>query len=110
MMEINDDKLIRSFLAKEKKEVADNGFSRCVIENLPGKKYRLVEQVTNVVMLAWLILFFAFDGLQAIMSTVKEMIIGMIQHGSSGALDPKSLIIAAVVLIILGTRKIYSME
>ncbi|WP_301202912.1 DUF5056 domain-containing protein, partial [uncultured Parabacteroides sp.] len=36
MME-NDDKLLTSFFAEHRQEIADNGFSRRVLRHLPGR-------------------------------------------------------------------------
>ncbi|KAA3955389.1 DUF5056 domain-containing protein, partial [Bacteroides ovatus] len=47
-------------------------------------------------------------GLEATWGTIREVFIGMINHGTS-SLDPKSIIIAAVVLLFMATRKVASM-
>ena len=86
MTEIDNDKLLRDFFAENKQEIADNGFSRRVMHHLP----------------VWL------GGLEATWGTIREVFIGMINHGTS-SLDPKSIIIAAVVLLFMATRKVASM-
>ena len=47
-------------------------------------------------------------GLEAAWGTIREVFIGMINHGTT-SLDPKSIIIAAVVLLFMATRKVASM-
>lgn len=108
MMESNDDKLLRDFFATEKKEIADNGFSRSVMRRLPSRVNRLAQIWAVFVSLVALILFFAFDGLQAVISTLRDVFVSMVQSGASN-IDPKSLIIAAIVLVFLGVRKAWSL-
>ena len=86
MTEIDNDKLLRDFFAENKQEIADNGFSRRVMHHLPGRSNHLVR----------------------IWGTIREVFIGMINHGTT-SLDPKSIIIAAVVLLFMATRKVASM-
>lgn len=107
MMESNDDKLLRDFFAKEKKEIADNGFSRRVMRHLPNRVNRLMQVWAVFVSLVALILFFTFDGLQAVISTLRDVFVSMVQSGATNV-DSRSLIIAAVVLVFLGVRKAWS--
>lgn len=108
MMESNDDKLLRDFFAREKNEIADNGFSRRVMRRLPSRVNRLAQIWAVFVSLVALTLFFAFDGLQAVISTLRDVFVSMVQSGAAN-IDPKSLIIAAVVLVFLGVRKAWSL-
>ena len=54
------------------------------------------------------VLFFVLDGLQLVLGTLRETFTSAIQSGAA-ELDPKSLIIVAVVLVYLGYRKICSL-
>ena len=38
-----DDKLLKQFFGEQKQEIEDNGFSRRVMRNLPGRNHRLVQ-------------------------------------------------------------------
>lgn len=104
----NNDKLLKNFFTENKQEIADNGFSRRVMHHLPNRSNRLSRIWTAVIMLAGTILFFWMGGLEAIFGTVRETFYSMLQY-QSAHLDTKSLIIAAVVLLFLGTRKVASM-
>lgn len=108
MMESNEDKLLREFFAKEKKEIADNGFSHRVMRRLPNRVNRLMQVWAVFVSLVTLLLFFAFDGLQAVISTLRDVFVSMVQSSATN-FDPISLVIAAVVLAFLGVRKIWSL-
>jgi hypothetical protein len=104
MTEIDNDKLLRDFFAENKQEIADNGFSRHVMHHLPDRSNRLARIWSAFVMTVAAALF----GLEATWGTIREVFIGMINHGTS-SLDPKSIIIAAVVLLFMATRKVASM-
>ena len=41
MTEIDNDKLLKDFFAENKREIADNGFSRRVMHHLPDRSNRL---------------------------------------------------------------------
>ena len=78
-----DDKLLKQFFGEQKQEIEDNGFSRRVMRNL--------------------------GGLQATISTLREVFVSMVQQSATTGFDPKSLYIAALVLAFFGARKAWSM-
>lgn len=108
MTEINNDKLLHDFFAKNKQEIADNGFSRRVMHRLPSRSNHLARIWSAFVMTVATVLFVWLGGLEAAWGTIKEVFIGMINH-SATSLDPKSTIIAAVVLLFMVTRKVASL-
>lgn len=69
-----DDKLLKQFFSEQKQEVKDNGFSRRVMRNLPGRNHRLIQIWGTVCTVLCVILFFAFGGLQATISTLREVL------------------------------------
>lgn len=108
MKENNNDKLLRDFFAENKQEIADNGFSRRVMRRLPDRSYRLARIWSALVTALAAVLFVRLGGLEAAWETIREVFVSMIQQGVTN-LDPKSMIIATVVLLFLATRKIASM-
>ena len=108
MKEVDNDKILRNFFTENKQEIADNGFSRRVMRHLPDRNYRLARLWTAFVMIAAAVLFIWLGGLEAAWGTIREVLIGMINHGTT-SLDPKSMIIAAIVLLFMATRKVASM-
>lgn len=108
MME-TDDKLIRTFFAEQKQEISDNGFSRRVMHHLPCHTSLLLKVWSVFVMLVAIVLFLAFDGLQAIVYTVRDIFVSLIQNEATTGIDPKSLGIVVLVLTFLGVRKAWSM-
>lgn len=107
MME-NDDKLLASFFAEHRQEIADNGFSRRVMRRLPDRSRRLAQIWTACCFALALGLFVALDGVQLVLDTLRETFDAAIRSGAT-ELDPKSLAIAGVVLLYLGYRKIATM-
>lgn len=107
MME-NDDKLLKQFFADNRQEIADNGFTRRVLHRLPDHSRRLSQIWTVFCFTLALVLFVAFDGLQLVLGTLRETFTSAIENGAT-QLDPKSLIVAGIVLLYFGYRKISSL-
>ena len=108
MTEIDNDKLLKDFFAENKREIADNGFRRRVLHQVPDLSNRLARLWTLFVMTVGAVLFITLGGLQAVWETLREVLIGMINHGAA-SLDPKSIIIATVVLLFMAGRKVVSL-
>ncbi len=108
MME-TDDKLIRSFFEENKKEIADRGFSRRVMRSLPRRKNRIFKALTIAIGIAAFGLFIAYDGLLGLIYIIRDLFIAIAQN-SNLYTDPKSIIIAVVVLAVLGFSKICSLS
>ena len=104
-----DDKLLKHFFGEQKQEIEDNGFSRRVMRNLPGRNHRLVQAWGAACAVVCVILFFTLGGLQATISTLREVFVSMVQQSATTGFDPKSLYIAALVLAFFGARKAWSM-
>ena len=98
-----DDKLLKQFFGEQKQEIEDNGFSRRVMRN------RLVQAWGAACAVVCVILFFTLGGLQATISTLREVFVSMVQQSATTGFDPKSLYIAALVLAFFGARKAWSM-
>ena len=107
MME-NNDRLLEHFFADNRKEIADNGFTRRVMHRLPSHSRRLSQIWTIFCFTLALVLFVAFNGLQLVLGTLRETFTTAVESGAT-QLDPKSLIIAGIVLLYFGCRKIASL-
>lgn len=108
MTEVDNDKLLRDFFSKNKQEIEDNGFNRRVMHHLPDRSRRLARIWSAFIMAVVTVLFVWLGGLEATWGTIRDVFIGMLNHGTT-SLDPKSIIIATVVLIFMATRKVASM-
>lgn len=104
-----DDKMINQFFQSEKKEVKDNGFSRRIMRNLPDRGEKISKIWVAFCTAAGIILFFLFDGLEAILNILHEAFNGAMQTGIAH-IDIKSLLIATIVLISLGVKKVCHIE
>ena len=82
----NNDKLLIDFFAENRQEIPDNGFTRRVMRHLPDRT-RLISQV---------------------LGTLRETLTAAAQNGVT-ELDPKSLLVAGIVLLFLLYRKICSL-
>jgi Na+/proline symporter len=100
-----DDKLLMQFFSEHKQEIKDNGFSRRVMKSLPSRSLRTSNVWTACCGTLAFILFFVLGGLQAIGEVLCEIFTSMIQYGAAN-LDIKSALIAAVVLLFFGVRRI----
>lgn len=108
MKEIDNDKLLRDFFADNKQEIADDGFSRRVMHHLPDRTNWLARLWSTFVMAIGLALFVGLGGMEAAWGTIREVFISMVSHEIT-SLDPKSMIIATVVLLFLATKKVASL-
>lgn len=106
MME-NNDKLLKQFLADNRQEIADNGFTRRLMHRLPDRSHRLSLMWTTFCFTIALVLFVSLNGLQFVLDTLRETFNGIIQ-AEAAEFDLKSLLIALIVLLYLGYRKIAS--
>ena len=108
MTEIDNDKLLRDFFTENRQGIADRGFSRRVMHHLPDRSNRLARIWNAFVMAVGAVLFVSLGGPEAAWGTIREVFIGMINHGTT-SLDPKSIIIASVVLLFMAARKVASL-
>lgn len=108
MMETTDDKLLQKFFSDNRKEIEDKGFSRRVMHHLPDRYYRISQLWSLFCFTLAVVLFFVLDGLQLVLGTLRETFTNALQSGAA-EIDPKSLIIVAVVLLYFGYHKICSL-
>ena len=72
MTEIDNDKLLKDFFAENKREIADNGFSRRVMHHLPDRSNRLARLWTVFVMTVGATLFVTLGGLEAVWGNAER--------------------------------------
>lgn len=101
-----DDKLLKQFFSEQKQEIEDRGFTRKVMRSLPDRSRKISNLLMLVTVAIGVAIFIAFNGLQAIAGTLREVFVSLVQSGAEN-LDPKSLIIAVAVVLFLGLRKLW---
>lgn len=105
----NDDRLIEQFLAPGRREIADNGFTRRVLNRLPDRRERLARLWTFTGFTLALVLFIALNGIELIWNSLRETLTTAVEQSMATNIDPKSLVIAGVVLLFLAYKKIASL-
>ncbi|WP_455672042.1 DUF5056 domain-containing protein [Phocaeicola sp.] len=103
MME-NDDKLISRFMHANKHEIADNGFSRRVIRQLPERAKWLSDVLSICCALLCCILFYVFNGFDYLFRAITEIITSQSFNLISNT-NFQTLLIATVVLVIIGVQR-----
>ena len=109
MTEIDNDKLISQFMKQQKQELPDHGFSRRVMHRLPDREQRLSRIWIAFCSTIGVILFFLFDGFTAMLDLSKELLM-MIAKSDLATVNPLYLLLAAVVLISLGVKRVCAIE
>ncbi len=99
------DRLIGWFMKENKKELPDNGFSRRVMRSLPDRERRLSRIWIAICSGIGVLLFFLFDGFNAVLNIGKEI---FVSAGTNlGDVNPHYLIVTVLILIGLGLQRIY---
>ncbi len=104
----NNDKLLERFFTENRQEVADNGFSRRVMHRLPDRSNRLARLWTAARFTLAAVLFVLMDGLQVVWDTLCETFATIVANEME-QVDPRSMAVAAAVLLFLTYRKIASL-
>lgn len=104
----NDDKLLESFFAGERQEVADNGFTSRVMHSLPRRSNRLARLWTAGGFTLAAVLFVALDGLELLWNSLREAFTSTLADGMAQT-DPRSMAVAVVVVLFLMYKKIASL-
>ena len=104
-----DDKLIRNFFESNKQEIADRGFSRRVMRNLPQRKFLWFKVCTCALAFIALVFFIVYDGFLGLLYIFRYLYISLAQS-STLYTDPKTIIVTLIVLLGLGVHKIWSMD
>ncbi len=104
----NNDKLLEEFFAANRHEIADRGFSRRVMRSLPKRHNHLARLWTAGGFTLAAVLFVLQDGLQLTWETLRETFTDALANNAA-QIDPRSMLIAAAVLLFLMYRKIASL-
>lgn len=107
MME-NNDRLLEEFFAANRHEIADNGFSRRVMHNLPTRSWRL-SQIWSICGFTLVVaLFVALDGIHLLGNAFQQLFNNLLEHGAA-EFDMRSMVIVGLVMLVLAYKKIASM-
>ncbi|MBO7553977.1 MAG: DUF5056 domain-containing protein [Bacteroidaceae bacterium] len=108
-----DDILLKEFLQANKQEIADNGFSRRVMNRLPEHKAQVLSFILSALTLVLAVAIFYFQGgLTLIGSALREVFQNISFAGNFSTLhgiEPWTVVVAALVLLFLGYGKLAEM-
>lgn len=109
-----DDILLKDFLQANKQEVADNGFSRRVMNRLPERRAVLLSYVLTAVSLVLAVaLFYVQGGVGIVSNALREVFQNISFSGNLSTLngtEPWTLAVVAVVLLFMGYGKLVNMS
>ena len=103
-MNNTDDQLINKFMQANKREIADNGFSRRVMRRLPIQTKAFADILTFICIVVSGILFYVFDGA----SLIYESVMPVIRHSTDTFIENlnfQTLIPIVIVITYLGIQK-----
>ena len=102
-----EEELLHRFFAEHRTEIADQGFTQRVMRNLPARKNRTAQVWTLCCSVIILAVFVALDGVQLLGNALLQALRNMAESGIAD-IDPKALLLAAVILVYLGCSRITS--
>ncbi|MDR0961490.1 MAG: DUF5056 domain-containing protein [Mediterranea sp.] len=103
-----DDKLLKQFFEENRQEIADDGFTHRVMRRLPDRSKRIAQIWSFLTFALAAYLFYVMGGVTLAWETLRETFSTIMEHTSEQA-DPRIFLIAALVLLVLGYRKICSL-
>ncbi|MBQ8672486.1 MAG: DUF5056 domain-containing protein [Bacteroides sp.] len=107
-MMVNEDRLLKQFFNDNRQEMADNGFTRRVMQHLPHHN-RTSTRLWGILGTALtLFLFVALDGLQLIAEVLRETFMTITQDGMEN-FDLRTVVLSVGVLLFLLYQKIASL-
>lgn len=109
MNETDSNKILEDFFAPCKQEIPDKGFTRRVMKRLPRQERQTFSRLADLLLAAVCAsLFYLMDGVAAVRLTLQG-VLDYLLHDVLMNVDPKSLLIALAVILIIGFKKICSL-
>lgn len=79
-MENNDDILLTKFFDSQRQDIADDGFSKMVMQRIPRQSARPYIIWRLICVVAGIILFFLADGIDTLRSVVVNSVVNMASY------------------------------
>ena len=112
-MEDKDELLLKDFFKEHRQEIADNGFSRRVMNRLPERRVWLLSNVLSVLTAILAVgLFVVNGGVRLLGETLREVFQSITFDATLPSLsqtEPWAIAVAAVVLLFMGYGKLVNM-
>lgn len=108
-MQENNDKLIRNFLETGRQDIADRGFSKRVMQQLPATESLVAKYWTWGCFALTAGVFILLDGFELLYNALRDIFNTLVEQEAVSQLDTRSLLIAGAVLLCLIYKKIASL-
>lgn len=109
-MNKKDEQLISKFMQNNKQEIADNGFSRKVMQKLPVSAKVWSDILTVACVISCCILFFAFDGFSLILQSVREVLQNQTMEIMNQPNNLQTLIAVIATVAFLSIRSVWAIK
>ena len=109
-MNKKDEQLISKFMQNNKQEIADNGFSRKVMQRLPVSAKVWSDILTVACVISCCILFYAFDGFSLILQSVREVLQNQTMELMNQPNNLQTLIAVIATVAFLSIRSVWAIK
>ena len=109
-MNKKDEQLISKFMQNNKQEIADNGFSRKVMQRLPVSAKVWSDILTVACVISCCILFYAFDGFSLILQSVREVLQNQTIELMNQPNNLQTLIAVMATVAFLSIRSVWAIK
>lgn len=109
-MNKKDEQLIRQFMQTNKQEIADNGFSRKVMQRLPMSTKVWSNILTGVCVISCCILFVVYDGLNLILQSIREVLQNQTFELMNEPHNLRTSMVLIATIVFLGIRSVWSIK
>ncbi len=109
-MNKTEDQLISQFMQANKREIADNGFSRRVMNRLPMQAHVLSDILTGICVVLCGLLFVAFDGVHLVLDPFYRFLQEQTFHLVHNPIYIRTLLPTILILSYWGLYKVYTLK
>ena len=109
-MNKKDEQLISKFMQNNKHEMADNGFSRRVMQKLPVSAKVWSDILTVACVISCCILFYVFDGFSLILQSIREVLQNQTMEFMNQPNSLRTLIVAIATVAFLSIRSVWAIK
>ena len=109
-MNKKDEQLISKFMQNNKQEIADNGFSRKVMQRLPVSAKVWSDILTIACVISCCFLFYAFDVFSLILQSVREVLQNQTMELMNQPNNLQTLIAVIATVAFLSIRSVWAIK
>ena len=109
-MNKKDEQLIKQFMQTNKKEIADNGFSRKVMQQLPIPAKIWSNILTVACVISCCILFYVCDGFNLILQSIREVLQNQTLELINQPQNLRTILAVIATVVLLSIRSVWSIK